>query len=275
MPQKIILSQDITNNIVNKYIGGMSSANVAKEFGYSKPFILNVLNTNNIQKRKKSDYETRKYAIDDFAFDNLSEKSYYWLGMLCSDGCVEKDRNRVILQLNYLDYEHVIKYQQFLKTDNKVFMKSRKEECRTKPFAELRFHSKHIVQTLKSYGITSRKSLTVDPTVDLTVSKHFWRGMIDGDGCLSVDRSRGHFYPIIQLCGSEHVLDSYIKFIKNNVYNKFDPTLYHKYNNEFTSASVEGKVAFDIIKYLYKDSLVYLNRKYDLFLYYGEVYCGD
>jgi len=61
----------------------------------------------------------------------------------------------------------------------------------------LTWNGKEIIEVLAGYGIGPRKSFTVElPTISNEVFSHFFRGVVDGDGCITHD---GHGYPFLQI----------------------------------------------------------------------------
>lgn len=132
--------------------------------------------------------------------------------------------------------------------------------------------SKHMFDILCSYGCTTRKSLTLQfPDIsmfkDKNLIKHFIRGYVDGDGCLSW-ANKEHTRCVISILGTKDFLKGIMdilpptcKLTKNN--KNQDITLVLTYN---------GKIEFDFCKYLYEDSTIYLQRKYERYLQHCRLY---
>lgn len=143
---------------------------------------------------------SRRKSIDDDCFSEINEGSAYWAGFLAADGCLSRSRF-VSLALAPVDTDHIKKYASFLKSDHKV--------RETPKSTWLTFNSEKIMQDLKNFGLTARKSLTYDPPESIRDNADFWRGMIDGDGCIWFNK-RG--YPYIELCGSEACMEAFREF---------------------------------------------------------------
>lgn len=97
------------------------------------------------------------------------------------------------------------------------------------------------------------------------MKRHFIRGLIDGDGWVSVVK-RG--YVSLGLVGTENILygvrDSYPYDCSMNA-------VRHKGKN-FWDLIINGRKAMKILDWLYGDASVYLNRKYDKYLEAKELY---
>jgi len=143
---------------------------------------------------------SRRKDIDDDCFSEINEGSAYWAGFLAADGCLSRNRT-VSLALAPVDTGHIKKYASFLKSDHKI--------RETPKSTWIAFNSEKITQDLKKFGLTARKSLTYDPPESIRNNVDFWRGMIDGDGCIWFNK-RG--YPHIELCGSEASMEAFREF---------------------------------------------------------------
>lgn len=140
---------------------------------------------------------SRRKNIDDDCFSEINEESAYWAGFLAADGCLSRNRS-VSLALAPIDAGHIKKYASFLKSDHKI--------RETPKSTWIAFNSEKITQDLKKFGLTARKSLTYNPPESIKDNVDFWRGMVDGDGCIWFTRKG---YPYIELCGSEMCMEAF------------------------------------------------------------------
>ena len=119
---------------------------------------------------------------------------------------------------------------------------------------------------MNNYGFTPRKSLTLTfPDENIFKSKdlirHFIRGNYDGDGCLSW-ANKDHSKPIVSILGTEMFLNSMQKYSSLNYFYK----LGCKNKNPNTRIfAIIGKSAICFMNFIYNNSRVYLNRKFDLY----------
>ncbi len=198
-----------------------------------------------IEKKSKA---ARIYSLDESVFNNISEESAYWIGFLMADGCIMSSGNSYIveLSLNIKDKKHLEKFQKFLKTNRPMTYHKNN-------IARISINSLKIGNKLISHGIVPRKSKT-EEVIGLQNNKHFWRGMIDGDGSIIINRT----YPRIDLVGSHKILSQYRKFIKKIIYKNKCSIRKHE---TIYRVTVEGKGAFKLIDYFYKNNKVSLIRK--------------
>lgn len=122
---------------------------------------------------------------------------------------------------------------------------------------------------LNGYGCIPNKSLQLifpDKSIfhDEVLIRHFIRGYFDGDGCIC-------FTPktkIISVLGTKEFLNGiklYIPYWKDSNFYK------HGKNNTFMLQS-NFKKAYKILKFLYDDASIFLDRKYDKYLDFCRLY---
>lgn len=196
-----------------------------------------------------------------------TEDKAYWLGFLFADGAITKHNvsYNIELSLQISDKEHVEKFAKALnktKVNNNSTYRSR---CV--------IGSKHMFEILEKYGCTCRKSLTLqfpDLSIfqDITLVRHFIRGYVDGDGCLSYG-NKSHSIANVTVLGTSEFLDGIQKVYSHK---------YQKYCNANSgqhitkTLSYRGKSAFMFANWLYKDAKIYLERKYLKYLEYCRLY---
>ena len=198
-----------------------------------------------------------------------TEEKAYWLGFIFADGYISSKRYNFELSLSSKDQNHLIKFNKFMghKLNNIKFGKSILNE---KVFYKVKWivRNKHLWNILNSYGCTPRKSLTLKfPNIKIFKSKdlirHFIRGYFDGDGCISFS-NKDHTKIFCNILGTEqflNVLQNYIPFNHRALgYNNNDKM------SKTRTISFSYKTANNFLNYLYKDSIIFLDRKYNKFL---------
>ena len=204
-------------------------------------------------------------------FDNIdTEEKAYWLGFLYADGAVSskplssgKKNYNVELSLKIGDTEHLKKFYKFSKATTKYI----EDSCRCR----VTLNDKHLWETLVSYGCSPRKSLTLEfpkesVFKDKKLIRHFIRGYFDGDGYIS-DSSNNNILAI-QVLGTEKFLSTLLSYCPEKLQKL---ALHHNHGNPdestmFFNTSYNKALLF--LYFIYKDSSIYLNRKYNRFARY-------
>lgn len=140
---------------------------------------------------------SRRYSLNESFFDEVdTEEKAYWLGFITADGCVV-NRKAVTINLSDVDSGHLEKLSTSLSSDIPVRHLAapppRRPDgrFRTGPIARWDAVSVHMVSSLVALGVTPRKSKTVIPWHGPAhLMLHYWRGMVDGDGGMSLFRCR-------------------------------------------------------------------------------------
>ena len=161
----------------------------------------------------------KKNNINSNVFDVINtEEKAYWLGFIYADGNISnhdkiyeksgKHVYRIEIALQEGDINHLEKLKLFLEYEGKISLTKtnhRTNRCR------LSFNDKHMWETLNKIGCTPNKSLTLQFPKDIfnsnNLSKHFIRGYIDGDGCISYT-SKQHNKMLLNILGTEDVLNN-------------------------------------------------------------------
>lgn len=225
-----------------------------------------------------------KLKFNENIFDCIdTEEKAYWLGFIWADGYIDssslnsnkKSVYNFELSLKVDDVSHLEKFNKFMDhIDNNVKISNTK--CGEKVCKRCRWFitNKHLWNTLNTLGCTPQKSLTLKfPNESIFKSKdlirHFIRGYWDGDGCLSW-HNKEHTDPSISVLGTEDMLEG----IKRHIPELANRSLYlNNKNNEITKIlSSEHKAAFKVINYLYSNSTIYLQRKYEIYQKYCRLY---
>ncbi len=145
----------------------------------------------------------KKYTCDETFFDNLNETSSYVLGLLYSDGCVNKNR----IELTLSDKDIVYKVKTELKyTGNITSFDQSKYKETYKTSYSLIITSKILVNKLIALGCVPKKSkILLWPNIPSLSYPDFIRGYFDGDGCISTSwKTQQNRVPI---------LASYVSFV--------------------------------------------------------------
>lgn len=248
---------------VSDYNQGMTIEALSIKYKVGSRRIRTLLLKNGVSLRSQSDTNRVRfgYSINENLFKNTC-CSYvqYLLGFLVTDGNITDD-GRVSITVKSTDREILCKLQNVLGMnyglrDSSVFDKRTKN---TYFRSTLAFKCKTISHDLINLGLTPRKSMNETvPSCDVT--RDFWRGVVDGDGCIYVSNS-GKRSCSLTLVGSESLLQAFILFLESNiVFNTKRKIGVNKYNS-LRNVQITGDDARRAITFLYKDSIISMERK--------------
>ena len=127
-----------------------------------------------------------------------------------------------------------------------------------KPQFRLTINSKHISDVLNNFGVIPNKSLHLSfpDWLDESLYSHFLRGYMDGDGCLCITDKT--YY--IGFTSTEDFINEAIKFFN------WKPCKLLESGQAKTWRCADKKLVTKYLHLLYKDSTVYLDRKYNKYL---------
>jgi len=240
---------------------GMKIIDISDILGIEPHNILRLLKENNYRLPRK--FPRNQYNFDPYVFDEINEESAYWVGFLMADGCIT-DNNTLSISLQARDVYHLEKLKSFLQSEHIIRpILSGINPDTLKRYESYGFSigSKILCDKLLTFGITPRKSFTAK-VLRLENNKDFWRGLIDGNGCLYIDMKT--LYPTISLAGSENICIQFKTFCNRFVAKKHGSCLKH---GNIYQTSFSGYSAMKLLDILYYEPIVYLTRKYEKYLY--------
>lgn len=196
------------------------------------------------------------------------EKMAYLIGFIQSDGTMEestRNRGKIKIELQTSDSNILEKMKTFLLTIN--VYSSLSSRTRNTNFKKgyssttLTIYNLEFRNFMKKYIPVGKKAFNVEPPLDLDdcCVKHYIRGLIDGDGSIGFLKDGRPFISlfsvnkkIIDFC--EEYFFKLTKFHRNLTPNTRDNGYNLMYSNE---------EAQTIIRDLYENSEIYLDRKYN------------
>lgn len=214
---------------------------------------------------KGIDIYTRKNHINDHIFDIIdTEEKAYWLGFLYADGNISLYNKswKIELTLQEQDLEHLKKYSKFLDLRKEPVYRAITKAYRVS------ISSRRVAEQLISKGCIPKKSLVLKfpshSIVPKELMRHFIRGYFDGDGCISLRHNVYSTVPEVSLLGTKEFLEGLIEESNINdctTVKKDKRSLSNTYNLQW-----HKKGSYEFLDYMYKDSTIYLQRKYDRYL---------
>ena len=194
------------------------------------------------------------FNFDYFETIDTSDKAY-WLGFIYADGWVIKDKELGIA-LKADDVEHLCK---FLNNINNKDIKPKMYSVGEHKACRITISSRKMLQDLERLGVYQNKSLTISfPMQEQLPDKFlfdFIRGYVDGDGSLRI--KDGKYANLSVCCGSRQFLEGMLQRTR------WSGTI--RKSRELYYLEWSCQKAFTKIHCLYKDSSVYLDRKYKVY----------
>ncbi len=215
----------------------------------------------NIKKGKSScgkcqAWNKNKYDLN--FFETSSPERNYIFGLLSADGGI--DANRITLNLKSEDKDILYSINRCVSEQNLVNEKNVKHDY---PQHTLRINSKKIVEILSNFGIIPNKSKVFKVPESLRFDRDFWRGMIDGDGYISINNGKIN----IGICGTIDVCECFLDFCKIYTDTKSGITMApSKTNNNFARCRINCAHALVIGHVLYDGATLKIKRKHQRFL---------
>ncbi len=237
----------VVQEIIGKYEDGKSARHLGFEYGVADVTITSLLKKRDIFIRNRSNAK-RTNQIKEDVFDTITEESAYWIGFILADGNVyhpKKRSKQLNIGLSEKDWEHLEKFKKFIGSNKQLYY--------NKGAVFISFYSNRIVEKLAEYGIVPRKSNIAKVPESLKNNRHFWRGMVDGDGWVSVPESG---YPILGFCGTRDVVSRFMHFVGKSVSIRYKGDNFCELSYNCTTAKTLGKL-------LYDNSKIFLQRKYE------------
>ena len=246
----------------------ISMDNIAINLNISDRAVRRVLKEEGINTRLKN-----RYILDENYFDCIdTESKAYILGFIYADGFVGDEKfNNIVIAVNDLEILEFIA-KEFKFTGN--IRKTKKGGFEnSKCGYSLNFSSKIMASRLREIGLYPNKSLTIDtlPQIDKKLVRHFIRGYFDGDGSIVLSHNTSYYkaidgvikyiYPTycFMILGTKGFLEEIIKESEFN-YAKIHNTKSEK----IKCIKINAKKEFNnIFKYLYDNSTIKLQRKYN------------
>lgn len=259
------LSEIEIDEAVRLYNEGISCNEIGRILDQSHHTVLYALKLRGVKIKTKRELKFYKnYTINESAFEDLNtEESAYFYGWLVTDGWVRKDNISIELQRG--DIEILDNFKNYMQSSNEIFHRDRLQPSGfVSEMCSFGFSHRPVLERLTSLGLVERKSfITYCPEV-FKYNRHFWRGVIEGDGHISTSSNR------MQLTGSYQLTKDfmdYCSFLNPNI----RITQSSKVNVFDARVSNYNDVKL-ILDELYRECTLKLSRKYNVYL---ERYVDD
>ena len=251
-------TNELDNKIITLYSQMKSIKKVSKKLSYSTTLVTSALIDNGIKLNPYGRNNLNKYFLNRNFFETIdTEEKAYWLGFITADGYVNHT-GLLGIGLNQKDYKHLEKFLVSINSNYKV----RFRDVGKYKKSEIYLFSKKLITDLQKLGIYRAKSLNSKPCTQVpeNLLRHYWRGLVDGDGCIYINRNeKNSLKCVVSLCGTYEICKGFKDFIiKNKIISKANIL---NCKSIHTISFGGARLTQKIITILYKDAQVYLNRK--------------
>jgi hypothetical protein len=258
MYQKV--TPPIAASLATLYQDGLSATKISRIVGLSVPTVTKALRAQGHSTATKADKgRNRLYSLAHNSFAVLDEASEYWIGFLMADGCVYRNRTGRYMSctLKSDDASHVVKLSTFLRSSYPIVTRTQKTTGGTaSSVTGIAVRSEQLCQDLERWGVTERKSLSAQAAAGLTPSRHFWRGMIDGDGWIGMSEAR----PRVLLTGSQIICEQFATYVNELLGSSYSAKPCTG-NQAWRTSITSSRRTKQLLDHLYSNCNVALDRK--------------
>ena len=191
----------------------------------------------------------------------------YILGLLYADGCNHLSHNSITLSLQESDLSILKSIKKELNYEGPIrFVEKNKKNFRHKNQYVLCINDEYMSKQLERLGMVNAKSLKLLwPTfLPKDLISHFVRGYFDGDGCVWYDKKRNKCET--QICGTRNFCEN-LSIILSNMSCKNSIKHPKQCNENTVVLQTKGnKSSYQILSWIYQDSDLKLDRKYQKYL---------
>lgn len=190
----------------------------------------------------------KRYTFNHEYFLSKGPEQAYWAGFIIADGCVSRGRDLIIVLQNR-DRRHLRRFVACIGGDNAV---------RTAKQSRLAIRSVKMIEGLRKWGVTERKSLTATPPhLPPALARHFWRGVFDGDGHLGIHSGVVE----LSLVGTWAMVNGFSKFVQDAL----EIQRYPERHKGIWRIRYNGSFAQRVASAVYRGEFLCLHRKYQTY----------
>jgi len=207
----------------------------------------------------------RLYSVNTDLFASWTHESAYVLGLLATDGSVDKRERTVTFKSTDLELVESIHKLMGNDTSRPIFQD---KYVKGKVYHRVLISSTLVVSQLKALGITPQKTLTLEwPAIPPLFLSSFVSGVLDGDGCVYYGHSSSsnamRLMAIIGMC-AEHFMNGLVTSTRSHLNikgsyscRKFNIDRWHPHYR----FSLEGIAAMKFLDWIYTTPCPHLARK--------------
>jgi len=248
----------------------LGSFNISKKLNIKRYTVSFFLRNSGIVLRTRSEANRLgrhcRYSCDESFFSIInSEEKAYWLGFIITDGCVYRPnrsmsfQSHLKIEISKRDIQHLYKFREIIRSNYPI------RNVRNNVLIDIA--SNKLVSDLNKYNIIPVKSLiTKPPILEYDRETPFWRGCIDGDGSISYNHynhNKNSIRPVIQFYGTYDMVKGFQDFIHSRLPDVHIGSIVDRsyYGTNCCSVAFYGKMSIPVLKLLYSNSKISLERK--------------
>lgn len=250
-------NKDLISKWCEEYSSGLKIYEISNKYNIKEGIVYSAIKRNGI-KRKTN----QKYIFNRSFFEKIdTEEKAYWLGFISADGAINNRHTLLSLNLKYSDIGHIKKFLKSIEMNEKksvpITILDQRKYGRNSIVASLALSSTEIVKDLINIGVGPKKTYTLKPwqSSNDALERHYWRGIIDGDGCLYKPTPNSNLI-YCSLVGNLEVLQGFNDFLKKQLNFSVLITPHGTIYKMFVC-----KQSIDLFNTIYKDSNIFLERK--------------
>lgn len=210
-------------------------------------FVRDTLKKNNSIRRGGPVRSISGYVVDEDFFKRIGDEfTDYWTGMILADGYIWG--NLVAIELQIYDAYHLAKFAIHLRSTYPINIYA------NRGFARFKVSSRTLVRDLYNLGIRQNKTHTVQIPDCLVESRHFWRGVVDGDGHISKTDGR------LCLTGNKLVVSTFADFVEAHTGDRCQ--VKRDRSDLCWRVRLKRRSSQEMLALLYQPNQVSLGRKY-------------
>lgn len=271
---KLIQVSQNSINIIKDYIENkISTKELSIKYKCSLVNINSTLRRYNIKRRKD---RIGKCSANFNYFQKINtESKAYFLGLLFADGCIYK--NILKLSLSSIDIDILKKFKKALRGNFNIntYNANGSYSINSK-VSVIQICDKDLSANLKRHGVIPNKTNKIKfpySSIPKHLYRHFIRGYMDGDGSftyyINKGKIKGKKYSIC-FVGTIDFLESLRKIFQDQLSISVSGKLINRWPERQTNIRQlfisGGNQVIKILDWLYNDSRIYLNRKYNKYL---------
>ncbi len=268
---------DDIRHMYDMYCDRIKVEEIAKQYEIDVTSVYNLFKRNGFQVREFSD-SRREYSLNVNYFDIIdTPNKAYIVGLLYADGCNKGNKNnkyQVDLSLQECDKHILEEISKEIETDKPLgFQPLSLRNPRHKDQYRLCITNKHISNALCELGVIEAKSLVLEFPEWLTddLYSHFIRGYFDGDGCLYLDRDAKK--PEVSIVSTIMFIEKLQEILRDQLGVEMKIKTQKGYKPVTKIGVITGrKKVATFLEWIYKDSDLKLDRKYQKYQRFMEVY---